>query len=329
MRNPSLAFPGRWSLLYSATIVVTYLLVSLTTHDRFDAANVADQKTLVLRLTTMIATVVIAALTVRIERGRRRRAVAAEAERAGQVLALEAQAREERRRVSREIHDGIAQGVYMLAIGLETNAELLARQSDDAGLRERMNALVRLAKQTLLETRNFLFDLEPVMAGQRGLAALARNQAAEFTAVSGIPVDVHVTGEERPLTPAQVGEVYRVVQEGLANIYKHAHAAAVTVSLDYGAEELTLRVADDGAGFDPAAPAGRGHGLASMRARAERLGGRFAVASTSGRGTRLTVTIPYAAEAPTAPPERVERTDGTARGETPPLPLGAGAMEEA
>jgi signal transduction histidine kinase len=163
-----------------------------------------------------------------------------------------------------------------------------------------MQGLVRLARQTLLETRNLLFDLERVMSGETSLAALVRNQAREFSTVSSIPVEVTVNGEERALPPATVGEVFRVVQEGLANVYRHAQAGAAAISLTFGEAGLAVRVRDDGAGM-PESTEGSGHGLRNMRERAHRLGGQLTIESGAGAGTAITLTIPYR-EAPLADP---------------------------
>jgi signal transduction histidine kinase len=299
----SLVFRGRWSVVYAAALLLAYTLISLFTHGNFHYGDTSDQKILVLRLATMAATVATANMVVRIERGRREQAVAAEAMRAREVLDLEQRARaaeraalDERRRLAQDVHDGISQSVYMLTLGLETAAAVQVREPDGPRNAERMDGLVRLAKQTLLDTRNLLFDLERVMAGQTSLAALVRNQAREFAAVTGIPVEVEVTGEERPLPPRTTGEVYRVVQEGLANVYKHAGAPAATLRLAYDPECMRLELADTGRGFDTSATLDRGYGLRGMRDRIERLRGDFAIASCPGQGTRLTVCIPYAEE---------------------------------
>ena len=300
----SLVFPGRWSVLFSFTTAVAYVAVILVAQNAFYPGNALDQKVLLLRLATIAATVTIANLVVYVERDRRRRAVTAETLRTGEVVALqqrtlqlERAAQNERRRLSQEVHDGISQDVYMLVLGLETAAATIAVEAADAHRGEQLDALVRLAKQTLLETRNLLFDLEGVMAGERSLAALVQNQAREFEAVTGIAVRVAIDGEERLLPPITAGEVYRVVQEGLANVYKHAAARSVAVQLAYEPSVLRLEIADDGRGFAADGSTIRGYGLRNMRERAERLGGRASIDSTAGEGTRLVVTVPLMEEA--------------------------------
>jgi signal transduction histidine kinase len=292
-------FPGRWSILYAVVAAVAYLYVCLLVYDGSQPVTPGAQRVMVLRLSAMAATVLIANLVVRIERDRRGRAVAAEAAKAEQVLVLEQRARDaertaelERRRLSQEVHDGIAQQIYMLTLGLETAAAVMPQRVDADHTVERMDALLRLAKQTLLDTRNLLFDLERVMAGQSSLDALVRHQAEEFAAITGIPIHVQICGAEHRLSPATVGEVYRVVQEGLANIYKHANARAATLRLEYGEHDLTLTITDDGQGFDPAGIRTHGHGITNMQDRAARLGGRLSLTTTAGQGTTLTVVVP-------------------------------------
>jgi signal transduction histidine kinase len=297
----SIVFRGWWSLYYGAAVLTAYTLVSLFTHDNFVQEDGSQEKVLILRLATMTATVAIGNMVVRIERSRRQVAVAAEAARARDVLELEQRARvaertarDERRRLAQDVHDGISQNVYMLTLGLETVAAVVERERGNSQVDERLAALVRLSKQTLLDTRSLLFDLEQVMAGRTSLAALVQNQAREFTAVTGIAVNVDVTGEERPLAPVATGEVYRVVQEGLANVYKHARAGSVTLQLAYQDRGLQLVVEDDGCGFDPAHNPGRGYGVSGMRGRIDRLHGTLTIDAAPGRGTRLAAVIPYA-----------------------------------
>jgi signal transduction histidine kinase len=114
-----------------------------------------------------------------------------------------------------------------------------------------------------------------------------------------------------------VGEVYRVLQEGLANVFKHARASAVALRLCYGADALTLQISDTGAGFDVERPLARGFGLKNMQQRAARVGGGLLLDSRLGAGTTLTVTVPY--RAPDAPSlshlqERSDAADPRAAG---------------
>ena len=270
----TLLFPGLPSIAFATGTLFAHTLL-VTTHHSFDSGSMQDLKDLVVRLVALGSTVLVANLAVGVERRMRARAVAA---------AVAAQA--ERQRIAREVHDGVAQGVYMLSVNLEANAALIEQRTADEELSERMQALVRLSKQTLLETRSLLHDVGPAMAGEEGLSSLF-----EFSAVTGIPVSVRASGQPPELPPSAVSELYRVLQEGLSNVYKHADASRADVRLSHAGGSITLDIVDDGRGFDLDAVRGHGHGLTNLQARAERLGGDLAVETAPGRGTRLTLTV--------------------------------------
>ena len=269
----TILFPGLPSIVFAAGTLLAHGLL-VTTHHSFDSGSTQDLKDLVVRLIALASTVLVANLAVGVERRLRARAVAA---------AVAAQA--ERQRVAREVHDGVAQGVYMLSVNLEANATLIEQRTADQELSERMQALVRLSKQTLLETRSLLYDVGPAMAGEEGLSSLFEHHAAEFSAVTGIPVSVRASGQPPELPPSAVSDLYRVLQEGLANVYKHAEATRADVRLSHAGGSVTLDIVDDGRGFDLDAARGRGHGLSNLQQRAERLGGDLAVETAPGRGT--------------------------------------------
>jgi signal transduction histidine kinase len=196
-------------------------------------------------------------------------------------------AQQERDRVAREIHDGIGQSVYMLSLSLEAAADAAA---GEPALGERLGALVALAKQTLLEVRYYIFDLKPLLEGEAGIATALRNQVREFKTVTGLDVAVDVQGEERTLTLAQGTALYRIAQEALANMYRHAGASRGNVRLAFDRHGVTLEVRDDGAGFLP--DSARGHGLANIRRRAEDLSGTFTIQSAPGSGTLVRAELP-------------------------------------
>jgi len=307
----SAAFPGRIGLTYAALIMLIYSALSIFIYKRFDTGSASDWHDLGLRVSTMAATTLLSYLLVRVERVRRMRAVADEAERQREVraleqrtLAMEQAAEVERRRLAREVHDGVSQGVYMLSLGLEG----LGRDGSSTGSRpdpERLDALVRLSKQTLLESRGLLFDLSDVMHGEARLEALIQNQADDFRAITGITTTVRVEGAPASLPSATATEVYRVLRESLANVYRHAGAHSVAIELCHGAA-TTLRIRDDGVGFDGDAARQRGHGLRNMEDRARAIGADFAVESAPGAGTAITLTIP-ALEASDVPDSHLAR----------------------
>jgi len=234
----------------------------------FDAA--ADDPLLAARLAAALASQLSLGLT-KLSLGRQREELAA---------------LEERSRISREIHDGIAQSVYMLSLNLEKAADLAPTSEFSDGLR----GLVGLAKASLLEVRQYIFDLKPLLSGDAGLMDALRGQAKEFTAVSGVPVEVSASGLERRLPIDVSTSIYRIAQEALANSFRHAHASHVRLRVSFTPDSVSLGVSDDGRGFTDGRE--NGHGLMNMRQRAEALGGSFRVASTTGSGTTVSVDLP-------------------------------------
>jgi signal transduction histidine kinase len=240
---------------------------------------------------------------VRVERTRRLAAVeegarAAEERFAAEQRALEAEreVESERRRLSQEIHDGVSQRVYMLSLGLE-NARVSAEREGAPALAARLETLHQVSRETLLETRNLLFDLGRVMAGQTTIDELARNLATEFSAVTGVAVEVRAAAAQAAMDPASVGELFRIIQEALANVMKHAAATNVVIALKTSGSALQVTVADNGSGFEVDA-ARMGHGLNNIRERAARLGGSATIESSPGAGTTVRVSLPLAEEAP-------------------------------
>ncbi len=206
-------------------------------------------------------------------------------------------AQEERSRIAREIHDGIAQSIYMLSLNLEKAAEI-AR--DDERLGQRLGGLVGLAKEALLEVRHYIFDLKPLLAGDVSLAGTIRAQMREFSAVSGLPVELRLDGAERTVPPAIGSALYRITQEALANVFRHADAKSIEATLAFNGDGLLLEITDDGRGFgvveDGAGSQGRG--LRNIHQRATEAGGAAEILSTPGRGTTVRVNLPLGGRMP-------------------------------
>ena len=291
----SLMFPKR--AIFSALIAVIglYILMAFTISPTLNY-DLKQEKVLIVRIITMVGIVVAGTLITGWERTRRREAVAAERERAEENLELQRKAQqaelaavEERSRIAREIHDGIAQSIYMLSLHLETSADLARQERQD--LTERLDGLVVLSKETLLEVRHYIFDLKPYLAGEKGLADMVENQVREFNMIAGVPTTLETMGEERQV-PVQVATcLYRVTQEALSNAFKHAGASKVKVSLEFAKDGVQFIVQDDGRGFN-ASSSMSGHGLGNMRQRAEELGGSFSLNTSPGAGTEAVIRLP-------------------------------------
>jgi len=204
---------------------------------------------------------------------------------------------EERRRIARELHDEAGQSLTALLVGLRTIEESRTI-AEAAELAQRLRGI---AAQTLDEVGRLSRGLHPSILDEVGLPAAVTRHAQEFAQLHGVAVDVRIEGLESEILPPLVQTtVYRVLQEALTNVAKHAGARSVSVRLVRGKATVELRVQDDGAGFDPAAGAeaaagdrGDRHlGLQVIRERAALLGGSVEVESRAGAGTTITAHFP-------------------------------------
>src|SRR5262249_5067099 len=198
-------------------------------------------------------------------------------------------AESERARLAREIHDGVAQSLYMLSLAREACAELSSR-GENVG--DRLRQLMALARQALWEVRHYIFDLQPLLLGDAPLTDILRNPLREFQTIAGLPAELRSVGTEQPLPLNTRVAVYRVLQEALANAFKHAQATRVYVELRWEPGGLKLEVNDDGRGFDVATVA-RGYGLDNVQQRAAEVDGTATIDSTPGAGTCVRLTVPY------------------------------------
>src|SRR6476646_349015 len=196
----------------------------------------------------------------------------------------------ERRRLARELHDRI--GANLTALSL--NLRLVRGEWEKTSTR--LDDSEKLLDSTAQLVRDVLTDMRPPGLDELGLLAALREHAEQVAQRSGLARQVH-GAEPRPRLPAATEiALFRVAQEALTNIGKHARASAVSIALRAEPGLVTLTVADDGAGFDGEAPAiAAGMGMASMRERAEAVGARPRIESAPGRGTRVIVEAPHVA----------------------------------
>ena len=291
----SLMSPVRVGVPVATVVIALYISMAFTVSPTL-IWDQEQEKWLVVRILTMVGIVAAGTLITGWERSRRQEAVAAEHHKAEENLELERKAQraelaavEERSRIAREIHDGITQSIYMLSLNLETSAELARQQQE--GLKERLEGLVDLSKETLLEVRHYIFDLKPYLAGEKGVASMVENQVREFKTVAGVPTSLETRGEAHQLPVPVATCLYRVTQEALANAFKHARASEVKVTLEFLRDGVQLTVNDNGLGFDPITSTS-GHGLQNMRQRARELGGTFSLHSSPGEGTHVVLGLP-------------------------------------
>jgi signal transduction histidine kinase len=205
-------------------------------------------------------------------------------ERAQQAASLE-----ERQRLARELHDSVSQALYGIALGARTARTQLDR--DPSKATEPVEYVLSLAEAGLAEMRALIFELRPESLQTEGLVAAIEKHIASTRARYSLDVTADLCPE--PQVSIEVKEaLYRVAQEALHNVVKHAHAHKVDVRLcsDNGAVELDVQ--DDGRGFDPAASYPGHVGLHSMRERIEKLRGSIAIESAAGNGSSVRARIP-------------------------------------
>ena len=204
---------------------------------------------------------------------------------------LQAVREEERTRIARELHDELGQALTALKFDLAWLTSRLAQQ--DASLSQKAKA-VTTQMDTLIKTvRRIATELRPGMLDDLGLAASIEWQAREFQKRMGIQCAVSVPSQDLPLARAQSTALFRIFQETLTNVARHAKAQHVQVKLAVEHDWLTLQVQDDGRGIQGREIAGRSSlGLLGMRERVELLGGVFNILGVSGEGTTVTVSIP-------------------------------------
>lgn len=196
----------------------------------------------------------------------------------------------ERRRITQELHDSLAQQVFYLHLNLDqlTSDPLLARSE---GLQGKLTTMREVAADVYEQIRNNLSILRAWE--QVNLTEAIADMARVCGQNAAMRVDVVVQGEPAWLSPHVCEQVYSVVREALNNVVKHARAAQVKLSMDWSAEELLIRLMDNGVGFNPQLPPAEGHyGLSLMRETMEALHGELEIESAPGQGTGLTVRIP-------------------------------------
>ena len=202
----------------------------------------------------------------------------------GELATLEA-----RNRLARDLHDSVKQQIFATSFQVAAARALI---EDDAKAAEAHLAQAEdLVHGAQKELNVLIGEMRPAALEGKGLAGALRDYVKGWSRSAEIPAEVHVRGErEVPLQTEQA--LFRVVQEALANVARHSGADRTELDLVYAPDTLTLRVADDGRGFDPSGDPGDGFGLQSMRERVERLGGSVSVDSVPGEGTTVTCVCP-------------------------------------
>ena len=201
---------------------------------------------------------------------------------------------EERKRVSRELHDGVGQTIYSMIVGLNMIEQL---PLDDA-VREHFKLVKEMATQALDEVRYIAVELRPCSLDDWGIVPALRSFIKQFEQTYGIITVLRVAGAERRYSPKVETALYRICQEAMINAAKYANIDKLSVDFYEKDQELQLVVRDLGRGFDVENIdiQGTGLGIYGMRERATLVGGTFTICSIPNQGTDIKICIPLGAE---------------------------------
>ncbi len=213
------------------------------------------------------------------------------------IGAITAAQEEERARMARELHDDTIQAV----IALKQRVELAERSVQDPGSRKTLDELEGLAEHTIENLRRLTRDLRPIYLEDLGLVPALQMLTRERSQPGGMEINFGHSGRERRLPRDAELALYRIAQEAINNVTRHSRARRAQLEIAYDETAVRLQVQDNGLGFVvPASPtdfAPGGHfGLLGMRERADLIGARLEVRSQPGRGTELSVSLPYPPE---------------------------------
>ena len=207
------------------------------------------------------------------------------AELSGHLLRVQ---EEERKRISRELHDETGQALMVIRLYLGMLEQVAGTRA-----RGKIRETVGVVDRTIEGIRRIIGRLSPLVLQELGLVAAIRKEAKDFAKATGVKARVAVSDDVGRLAPESEAAIYRVVQEALHNVAKHAKANSVNIHMERGEEIVHLIVEDDGQGMESTESwNGRSFGLAGMRERVAMLGGTVEVYSTPGNGTRIEVIVP-------------------------------------
>ncbi|MGI8961857.1 MAG: sensor histidine kinase [Bryobacteraceae bacterium] len=198
----------------------------------------------------------------------------------------------DRRSLSRELHDEIGQSLSALLLGIGNVAAVLSPDGNEDA-RAQLHDLRRLAERTVTVVRDMSLLLRPSMLDDLGLIPAVQWQAREVSRTSNVSVQVNAESVPEDLPDEHRTCIYRIVQEALRNVVRHANAKNVRIRLDQRAGELVLTIQDDGHGFVPERE--KGLGLLGMEERVTHLHGSFRIESTPGVGTSIRIELPFSA----------------------------------
>jgi two-component system NarL family sensor kinase len=199
---------------------------------------------------------------------------------------------EERNRIAREIHDTLAQSLTATTLQLESADALLEAGAPTEKARAPLSRALSLTRSNLEEARRSVLDLRAAPLEGRSLSEALALLVERWKTETGTNVDYKTVNGARPIPPGVEAALYRIAQEALTNVARHAGARRVTIRLVATPGQVRFVVQDDGRGFDVSRIPGDRHGLVGMRERVELLGGELEVTSGPGKGTLVEAAVP-------------------------------------
>jgi len=198
---------------------------------------------------------------------------------------------EERRRIARELHDGVGPSLAGLNIRLKTVQKVLEREGNPAAAE--LSELAQQAQQNIHDVRRLIYDLRPAALDELGLVPALTEYLRRYQKEQNIQTELIIPGSISRLSPELETALFRISQEALSNIARHAGASRIEFCIEQTQTEIILHIRDNGHGFNPDTPLHGNHiGLWSMQKRVEQFGGCFQVHSAPGKGTSIIVRIP-------------------------------------
>ncbi|MBU2610246.1 MAG: sensor histidine kinase [Chloroflexi bacterium] len=231
----------------------------------------------------------------KLQEARLKEAEQREAMRGGLFRRVVAAQESERQRIARELHDETGQALTAIGMGLRGLSTSM-ENADKGRAQQNLKQLQELSAHSLNELQRLIGDLRPSHLDDLGLPAALRWYAHDIQERAQIYVRVEINGKERPVSSAVKTALFRIAQEALTNVVKHANARNANINLSYGPNAVRVQVTDDGRGFDTRSMTSSERiswGLTGMQERATLLGGKFALSSRAGEGTKIEVSIPY------------------------------------
>jgi len=197
---------------------------------------------------------------------------------------------EERRRIARDLHDGPAQSLTNVSMRLDIIQTMMSTNPEMA--KAELSKINSRVVSLVNEVRRLIYDLRPVAIDEIGLIQSVRDLARKYAAESKLEIRVDADAQVYPVPPARQIAVFRLVQEILNNVRKHAQASSTTISFTTDGHDLHVRVEDDGIGFDPGLIPSGHYGIIGMKERVAYLRGTMVIQSEAGKGSVFTIQLP-------------------------------------